>query len=701
MKSRWSDKQLKGFLDTFAAEFGEDVATRVYTSQLLGQDPQLVLHGGGNTSVKGVFTTILGEEPDAIFVKGSGWDMATAGPEGFVVMSLDALNRLFRLNVLQDTEMFNQFRLAMLKPVPFNPSIETLAHAWIKEKFVDHTHANAILTLTNQENGEALVREALGDDVLIRPYCHPGFGLSRDLAVSLSENPKVRAVVLMQHGLFTFDDDPRVSYETHIALVDRAETFARKRESRSFFDFKPVERQDAPAALRVTPLIRGLLAGRTGDADQPAAQVILKVLRSEEILQAVSHPKLDEILSGPVLTADFLIRTKPWLSVVPAGDFEDETGLKARITESVQTFERKYRAYYEKGCRETRRNFPMFNPRPRVLILPWAGIFCSGDTLKDAEIAADLAEVTLKVRMRIAAMGGRYRGIDEDKLFEMEYWGPQLKKLSAPALPLTGKVAVVTGAAGAIGATICQRLLKEGCHVAGTDLPGERLESLDRDLGAESNGCFRAIPMDVTDEASVIRAYEEIIGAFGGVDLLVSNAGIAFVKSLAELELEDFRRVERVNVEGAFLFLKWGIKILKTQGTGGDIIFISTKNVPSPGANFGAYSATKAAAHQLARVASLELAGDDIRVNNLAPDAVFEGKGRRSGLWEVCGPDRMKARGLDEKGLEDYYRDRNLLKIRVTADHVARGVVFFATRQTPTTGATLPIDGGLPDATPR
>lgn len=701
MKSRWSDKQLKRFIDTFAAAFGEDVATRVYTSQILGQDPQLVLHGGGNTSVKGPFTTILGERPESIFVKGSGWDMATAGPEGFVAMALDDLKRLFRLNALQDTEMFNQFRLAMLKPVPFNPSIETLAHAWIKEKFVDHTHANAILTLTNQENGEALVREALGDDVLIRPYYHPGFGLSRDLAVSLSENPKARAVVLMRHGLFTFDNDPRVSYETHIELVDRAETFARKRESRAFFACEPVKKPDAPVIARVTPLIRGLLAGRTGDADRPTAPVILKVLKSEEILRAISHPKLDEILSGPVLTADFLIRTKPWLAIVPAGNFENEAGLKARITESVQAFERRYRNYYEKGCRETRRNFPMFNPRPRVLILPGAGIFCSGNTLRDAEIAADLAEVTLKVRMRIAAMGGRYRGIDEDKLFEMEYWGPQLEKLSAPALPLTGKVAVVTGAAGAIGATICQRLLKEGCHVAGTDLPGDRLENLGRDLGAEFNGRFHAIPMDVTDETSVIEAYDEIISAFGGVDLLVSNAGIAFVKSLAELELEDFRRVERVNVEGALLFLKWGIKILKAQGTGGDIIFISTKNVPSPGANFGAYSATKAAAHQLARVASLELAGDDIRVNNLAPDAVFEGKGRRSGLWEVCGPDRMKARGLDEKGLEDYYRDRNLLKIRVTADHVARGVVFFATRQTPTTGATLPIDGGLPDATPR
>jgi len=701
MKSRWSDKQLKKTIDSYAPEYGVDVATRVYTSQLLGQDSSLVLHGGGNTSVKGSFTSIFGEKIAAIYVKGSGWDMATSGPEGFVAMELDRLQKLSCLRDLPDEEMFTQFRLAMLRPVVFNPSIETLAHAWIKNKFVDHTHANAILALTNQKNGELLVKEALGDDILIRPYCHPGFGLSHDLAVSQSENPDARAVVLMHHGLFTFDDDPRISYETHIDLVNKAATFARKRESHAFFDFKVLEKPKKAVITRITPVIRGLLARKTGDADRPYAPVILKILQDEETLKAISHLRLGEILSGPVLTADFLIRTKPWLAVVSVPDFEDDVRLKTQIKEVVLAFERKYRAYYEKGCRETQRDFPMFNPKPRALIIPGIGIFCSGDTLKEAEITADLVKATLRVKTQIAAMGGIYRGIGEDKLFEMEYWGPQLEKLSKKILPLTGKVAVVTGAAGAIGATICQRLLQEGCHVSGTDLPGARLKKLERELDTLYAGRFLAVPMDVTDETSVEKAYSEIVRAFGGVDLLISNAGIAFVKSLAELEMEDFRRVQRVNVEGTLRFLQGGIKILKAQGTGGDVISISTKNVPAPGANFGAYSATKAAAHQLARVASLELAGEDIRVNNLAPDAVFQGKGRRSGLWEVCGPDRMKARGLNEKGLEDYYKNRNLLKIQVTADHVAHGVIFFATRQTPTTGITLPIDGGLPDATPR
>lgn len=267
--------------------------------------------------------------------------------------------------------------------------------------------------------------------------------------------------------------------------------------------------------------------------------------------------------------------------------------------------------------------------------------------------------------------------------------------------PLQNKIALVTGAAGAIGAGICRGLLAKGAHVAAADLAREALDDLVRELSTSSTGRIMGVPMDVADAASVAAGFDAVAEAWGGVDIIVVNAGIAMVAPLVELDMEAFRRLERVNVEGTLLTLAEAGRRLCRQATGGDMILVSTKNVFAPGAQFGAYSATKAAAHQLARIASLELAPFDIRVNMVAPDAVFSDGKRKSGLWAEVGPSRMQARGLDEKGLEDYYRNRNLLKARVTPDHVANAVLFFATRQTPTTGATIPVDGGLPDATPR
>jgi NAD(P)-dependent dehydrogenase (short-subunit alcohol dehydrogenase family) len=285
----------------------------------------------------------------------------------------------------------------------------------------------------------------------------------------------------------------------------------------------------------------------------------------------------------------------------------------------------------------------------------------------------------------------------------MEYFPLQQAKLGGPPQrPLERSVALVTGAAGAIGSGISEELLRAGCHVAVSDLEIERLKGLTLELKREYGGDrVFAIPLDVTDTASITEAFRRIIQGWGGIDLVVANAGIAHVSALTELDPAAFQRLEKVNIEGTLNILSETGKHFKRQGTGGDIVVVTSKNVFAPGARFGAYSATKAAAHQLARIASLELAEFDVRVNMVSPDAVFSHGDRRSGLWAEIGPDRMRARGLDEKGLEEYYRNRNLLKTRVTAVHVARAVLFFATRQTPTTGATLPVDGGLPDAVPR
>ena len=272
---------------------------------------------------------------------------------------------------------------------------------------------------------------------------------------------------------------------------------------------------------------------------------------------------------------------------------------------------------------------------------------------------------------------------------------------SGSRLPLRNKVAAVTGAAGAIGYGICRGLLENGCYLAATDLAGEKLDSFVSDLKGRWGNHVIGVAIDVTDKDSLVAGFRKIIASWGGIDILVLNAGIAMVSYLKEMDLDEFRKLEKVNVEGAMLTLSHIARHFILQGTGGDIIVVSTKNVPSPGAGFGAYSATKAACHQLGRIASIELAQYGVRVNMVAPDAVFSEGEYKSGLWEQIGPERMQSRGLDEKGLQEYYRSRNLLKAKVTGRHVANAVLFFATRQTPTTGATLPVDGGLPDATPR
>ncbi len=266
---------------------------------------------------------------------------------------------------------------------------------------------------------------------------------------------------------------------------------------------------------------------------------------------------------------------------------------------------------------------------------------------------------------------------------------------------LHNKVALVTGSAGAIGHGICRALLDRGCYVAVTDLPGERLDAMVGEFAESAGERVLGVPLDVTDQASVAAGLERVVQTWGGLDIVVVNAGIALAVALTEMSLEAFQKLEKVNVEGTLLTITEAGRLLSLQGTGGDIVLISSKNVFSPGAKFGAYSATKAASHQLGRIASLELAEFGIRVNMVSPDAVFSDGSYKSGLWATVGPDRMKARGLDQAGLEEYYRNRNLLKARVTARHVANAVLFFVTHQTPTTGATIPVDGGLPDSTPR
>ncbi len=447
--------------------------------------------------------------------------------------------------------------------------------------------------------------------------------------------------------------------------------------------------------------MRGLLAEPTGDENQPYTRVILNSLVNREVLDFVDSAQGKDLALTPPLTSDHLIRTKSFPMWVDAPDFGNLEKLRGQIAQALEEYVAAYNAYFERHNADMDAGMVRSDPYPRVILMPGLGAICAGKNLQAGRIARDITAHTLAVKMKVAAMG-EYQGLSESHLFSMEYHILQHAKLAeTQELPLSRHVALITGAAGAIGSAIAQKLLEEGCQVALTDLPGDNLDALVQDLEAAFPGRAIGVPMDVTDPESIAQGFKTIIRTWGGVDLVIVNAGLAFVAPLAELSVESFRKLERVNVEGSLLVLAEAGRHFRLQGTGGDVVVISTKNVFAPGANFGAYSATKAAAHQLARIASLEFAPLGVRVNMVSPDAVFSHGNRKSGLWAAVGPDRMRARGLDEKGLEEYYRNRNLLKTRVTGEHVAKAVMYFATRQTPTTGATLPVDGGLPDATPR
>ena len=702
MQNRWSEDEADRFVAQYAPQWGEDLALRTYSSRLLGAEERLVLHGGGNTSVKGRAASVLGEQIPALYVKASGYNLAEIGPEGHSGVDLEFLKRLRVLEDLSDAVMGDQFRAHLFNPRAATPSLETLAHAFLPHKFIDHTHADAILALTNQTEGEKHVREALGECVLILDYVNPGFKLAKAAADAYESRPGSKAMVWMRHGLVAWGATARESYQATIELVTRAEEYLAKRATRPL-----VVQASAPSSVAeerlatVAPLVRGLLALPSEDVDRPWRRVVLQSLTDRETLDFVDSDRGNQIALTPPLTSDHLIRTKAlplWLNN-PA--YDDPAKLRQQLSAALRDYATAYKAYVERYAARMTGGISAFDPNPRVLLLPGLGAICSGKDVHAAKIACDITAHTLAVKARVAAMG-TYKGLSESHLFEMEYQPFQHAKLGkCSELPLGREVAVVTGAAGAIGSAIAEGLLENGCHVAVTDLAGPSLQELAADLKRSFGNRVLGIPLDVTDAASVAEGFAAIIKMWGGVDLVVINAGRAQVWSLEDVKLEGFRQLERVNTEGALLMLSEAGRHLWYQGTGGDIVLVSTKNVFAPGASFGAYSATKAAAHQLARIASLEMAEIGVRVNMVAPDAVFSHGARKSGLWAEVGPDRMRARGLDEKGLEDYYQKRNLLKVRVTAEHVARAVLFFATRQTPTTGATLPVDGGLPEATPR
>jgi len=696
MKNAWNEEEAARCLQEFGS-WGEDLALRIYTSRLLGRQKDLVLHGGGNTSVKTRITDLLGRNIEVLYIKGSGRDLASITPDDFAAVDLGRIRELERLDQLDDETMIRLIRTALLDYRNPYPSIETLVHAFLPARFIDHTHADAVLTLTNQKEGGRLIEEALGPEWLYLDYVEPGFELAKATAAAQRKRPDAVGAVWLHHGVVTWGGTARQAYNRMIEGVSRAQALLAARRKRAVTVTVDLERARR-VWPRLAPVLRGVLAWESGDEDRPRIPLILQAIQDEETAGALAHPEARRWFLTPVVTTDHLIRTKPRPAWLELDLTADEKVWREQARQCVESYRRSYEAYLA-GHAEGAPGRSI-DSSPRVILLPGLGAVCAGENLREAVICRDVTIQTLAVKRAVGEMGGEYEGLSEEKLFAMEYRGLQRAKLSGDG-GLGRFVALVTGAAGAIGAGICEGLLEAGCQVAACDISGDRLGVLAEYLRPRFGERFTTVITDVTSPDSVAAAFAGICALWGGVDFVISNAGLAHVAALAELRPEDFQRLERVNVEGTLYVLAEAARLFERQAVGGDVVLVSTKNVFAPGARFGAYSATKAAAHQLARIASLELASLDVRVNMVSPDAVFGDEPFKSGLWAEVGPDRMRARGLDETQLQDYYRQRNLLKRRVTARHVANAVLYFLLRRSPTTGATLPVDGGLPDAAPR
>jgi len=703
MENLWLETKAAEYVDKYGKQWGEDLALRIYLTSLIGTYGDPVRNGGVSASVKTSVTNILGERKPVIFVKSSRRDMPEAEPEEYSEFDLEYLIRLGALPDLADEDMFNALRHNQRVAQPQAPLTETLAYALIPKKFVDCIHNGAILALTNQDNAEKMVREILGSDVLILRYVTSGFKLALAAAAEFAAHPDSKAMIWMNRGLVCWGETARESCLTAIDLITKADQYLAQYAKHSFSTGKTTLIEEAEKRfVEIAPVLRGLLAKHTENPDWPYERSILRPLITRDILEIVDSSRGKELCPSPPVVLDHLGSTNMlplWIGDPPFGDAER---LRDHITQALQQFSTSYEAYAARNFTRTPKTSLISNSRPGIILIPGLGAICAAEDVVAADTVRDITHHTLAVKKLIAAMGGTYRGVAEADLFDIECqsarWAKQQK---TPQLPLGREVALITGAAGAIGSGIARELLEQGCHVAVTDLPGQDLDDLVNELLEIYRSKVIGVPLDVTDVDSVRNGFQKIISAWGGVDLIVINQGIAHVSPLIELNMTTFKALEKINTEGTLLILAEAGKHFKSQNTGGDIILISTKNVVSPGANFGAYSATKAAAHQLARIASLEFAPLGVRVNMVAPDAIFSEGKRKSGLWQTIGPDRARARGLNPDALEEFYRNRNLLKSSVTASHVAKAVLFFATHQTPTTGATIPVDGGLPDATPR
>ncbi|HWF63615.1 MAG TPA: bifunctional aldolase/short-chain dehydrogenase [Rhizomicrobium sp.] len=685
MQSRWNDAEAQEFVSRYAPKgVNADLAVRTYTTRLLGSDPKLVLHGGGNTSVKTVMKDALGDDVEVLCVKGSGWDMGAIEPQGLPAVRLAPLRRLRALDKLSDEDMVNFQRINLLDSTAPNPSVETLLHAFLPHKFIDHTHSTAVLALTDQPDGEAVVREVYGDRVAYVPYTIPGFALAKSVADVFDRNPKVEGLVLLQHGIFTVGETAEQAYGRMIEFVNMAE--ARLGRQR-----KALAKGAVPAKLaevaEIAPILRGAVALEKNTLAGTAKRQILAFRTSPQILEYVNGAALARYSQQGVVTPDHTIRTKNWPMIVPAPQAGQLGEWAGEVRAAVDAFVARYHDYFARNNGKSPVKKKELDPLPRVILVPGLGLFGLGGSAKDAAIAADIAENAIAVIGDAEAIG-EYRCISEYDMFEVEYWSLEQAKLGkSNEKALARQVAAITGGGSGIGAATAKAFAAQGAEVAILDRDLEAAKAVAKKLGGKA----LAIACDVTDHVSVAEAFDEVVAAFGGVDIVVSNAGAAWAGTIGTVDDETLRKSFELNFWAHQSVAQQAVKIMRAQGTYGCLLFNTSKQAVNPGKDFGPYGLPKAATLFLVKQYALDHGKDGIRSNAVNADRIRTGL-----LTDEMVAARSKARGLSETD----YMSGNLLKREVTADDVAEAFVYLATA-TKTTAAVVTVDGGNIEASLR
>ena len=651
MKSLWSRAE--------AAKFTGPLGPRVYTSRLLGRDKSLVLHGGGNTSVKIGERTLFGEKEQVLYVKGSGCDLETIDAAGFAPVGLDYMRRLASLKSLSDPQMVNELATHTLRADAPAPSVETLLHAILPHKYVDHTHADAVLSVSNAPGGARRMRDIYGDKAVVIPYVMAGFDLAAYCAREFPRRKTKRTVgmVLLSHGIFSFAAEARESYELMIELVSMAEQYLKRRKAWSIglpsIASPGFKREDAASLRRNVSLAAGF-------------PLLCRSSPTPRFIGFARHPAAARLSQSGPATPDHVIYTKP----VP---------MRGR---NVEGFSSRYTKYFDRHAKKTRQPKTMLDPAPRAALDPELGLAAFGLTARETGIVTDIYHHTIDVILRAEALGG-WKALDEKHVFDIEYWDLEQAKLKKEGKRpgFTGEVAIVTGAASGIGKACAEAFLKRGAAVVGLDRNpaiGDMWQRPD----------FLGLVCDLTKEKEIAAVIDRAVKQFGGVDMLVLNAGI-FPSSQAVQDIgsDMWKKAMTVNVEANLLVMQACHALLKLAPRGGRIVVIGSKNVPAPGPGAGAYSASKAAMNQLARVTALEWGKDGIRINSIHPNAVYD-----TALWTR---ELLASRARAYKLSVEEYKKNNLLKTEVTSKDVAElaaemcGPLFAKT-----TAAQVPVDGG-------
>jgi len=682
MESRYCEADAARAVEDRGANVSRELALRTYTARLLGAEPSLVLHGGGNTSVKATATTTFGDTVPVLHVKGSGWDLATIEPAGHPAVRLEALERQLGLAAMTDEQMVNEMRLALLDASAPTPSVEALLHAALPARFIEHTHADAILSVADQEQGARICLEIFGDRLLWVPYVMPGFGLAKackkawDGALADGHSPTV--MVLARHGVFTFGDTAKQSYERMIEAVTLAERFVAGRTRTA--KVSPVT-VDEDLEARVATMVRGALANASGERSERAP--IVAVRSSERIREFLERKDVYDLVSRGCATPDHVIRTKPTALLLP--DVE-------HVEQEIAGYARRYDRYFEETCRRKNTTRTKLDPWPRVLLVPRVGILAVGKTKKDAEIAADIYEHTIQVITDAEAVGS-YCPVSTSDLFDVEYWSLEQAKIKKTVeLPMARQVAVVTGAASGIGKATAALFVSLGAHVVACDRDADRLDAAAGDIaGKLLSQCITCVA-DVTRRDEVRNVFTRAARAFGGVDIVVSNAGNAPEGRLDTPEGDDaLRRSIDTNLLAHNVVASAAVESFQRQRRGGCLLFNASKSAFNPGPGFGPYAVAKAALVALMRQYAVDLGRFGIRANAVNADRI------RTGIFGGgVLASRAAARGLS---VDDYFRS-NLLLREVTSHDVAAAFAYLA-QALATTGCVVTVDGGNAAAFPR